>query len=61
MPDTSALLVRSKRTGPQGIFKIGITNGSLEQVFVGAHDVSSLRVSTDGSWIITHEAERVET
>src|SRR5208282_5149563 len=57
MPDSSALFVRSKRTGPQGIFKLGITNGSLEQVFVGPHDVSSPRVSPDGAWIITHEAE----
>jgi Tol biopolymer transport system component len=56
--DSKAVLLLSDRNGTMGIFKQGINQNVSEPVTTGSQDISSLRLSADGTWILFVESPR---
>jgi serine/threonine protein kinase len=54
--DSRAVLFLLDRNGAQGIFKQGISQETPEPVFTGRQDISDLRLSPDGAWILFVES-----
>lgn len=54
--DSKAVLFSSDRNGTPGVFKQGISQGISEPVFTGRLDISNLRLSPDGAWLVFVES-----